>query len=257
VDEEVERQGFFSVLRWRPDSTRDEARNVAVILVDEEGLVGGVRHAPVSQISPRLHDQGIVDAALAGLTRQFAGDHKPNVGALRELYGSMRHSLCLTEPRPTAVSDPDLVLSALYRAYVAPRGGGGSRSISKGALLDTVVNKARNGGFDIGRGRELGGFVFDAVVDVTHGTSKAIEVLSFATTAQKWMPAEHDAGHFLYALSRVELPGLAVVVPPTEASHQNAVRAHERVTGWFADAGVPTTSPDEVIAVLGGVQRLL
>ena len=60
----VVQQGYFSVVRWRHDSTRDEARNVAVVLVDEEGLGGGVRAAPLSQVSRRLHDQGILDALL-------------------------------------------------------------------------------------------------------------------------------------------------------------------------------------------------
>jgi hypothetical protein len=28
-------RGYYSILRWRLDATRDEARNVAVLLVDE------------------------------------------------------------------------------------------------------------------------------------------------------------------------------------------------------------------------------
>lgn len=43
----VVEQGYYSILRWRNDVMRDEARNVAVVLVDEEGQFGGFRHAPL------------------------------------------------------------------------------------------------------------------------------------------------------------------------------------------------------------------
>ncbi len=234
-------QGFFSVLRWRADATRDEARNVAVILVSPDGEFGGVKAAPLSSVSPRLHDQGILDDVIAGLEQQFSAPHKPGLVALEEWHRSMQHSLCLTEPRPTAVSDADVVLQALYRAYVQPRGHGSS-VLTKGRLLDQIVGRVRRRGFEVRRGTYVDDYLFDAVVHGP-GVSSAVEVLSFATSARSWASVEHDAGHFLYALGRVNLSGLAVVQAPTDGSQTAATQSWERVNRWFREAGLRVLAP--------------
>ena len=231
-------QGYYSILRWRSSATRDEARNVAVLLVDAEGTKGGIRAAPVSAISPRLHEQGIVDSILIQLTRQFEGDHKPSVGSIRELSESMQHSLYLTPPQATAVPDVELVLSALYRAYCAPSGGGGG-AMTKGQVLDKVVNRVRRKGYEVRRGNYMGDFLFDAIVDVPESRPVALEVLSFATGNQRWKPTEHDAGHFLFALEKVNAQGLCVLQKPSDASHMSAEESFERVRRWFDGAKVP------------------
>ncbi len=245
-------QGFFSVLRWRLDPTRDEARNVAVLLVDREGSIGGVKAAPLSQISPRLHDQGLLDAVIAGIERQFAEAHKPTLGALTEWQATLQHSLYLTEPKPTAVPDVDVALQALYRAYVQPRGGG-SRTLTKGRVLDQVVSGIRRRGFEVRRGSYVNDFLFDAVVD-HGGRTSALEVLSFATEARQWTAAEHDAGHFLYAIEQAGLSGVAVVQPPVALSARSASEAFERVTRWFGKADLPVVAPAGVQDHLAGIQ---
>jgi len=246
-------QGFFSVLRWRLDPTRDEATNVAVVLVDREGMFGGVRAAPLSSVSPRLHEQGILDAAIAGLERQFSEAHKPSLGVLIEWQRSLQHSLCFTEPKPTAVPDVDTVLQALYQAYVRPRGGGGGK-LTKGRLLDQVVTRVRHRGFEVRRGSYVDDYLFDAVVD-HDGHRSALEVLSFATGARHWTPVEHDAGHFLYAIGAVGLSGVAVVEPPGPDSQRSATDAFNRVNRWFQHANLPVVAPLEVEDHLVGVQR--
>jgi hypothetical protein len=250
----VDEQGFFSVLRWRLDSTRDEAKNIAVILVDREGEFGGIRAAPLSAVSRRLHDQGILDSVIVGLENQFAKRQKPTLDALNDWHGSMQRSLYLTEPKPTAVHDVDLTLSALYRAFVAPPARG-SRVMTKGRVLDKVVATLRRHGLNVRRGTYLKDFLFDAIVDTKQG-HRALEVLSFATTAQSWTPVEHDAGHFLFALQEADLNGIAVIHPPSDESHQNAVHSYRRVTRWFDKADVPSTLPDKVGDELVGAKRL-
>jgi len=248
-------RGYFSLLRWRAEPSRDEARNVAVLLVDERGDLGAIKAAPISSISPRLHEQGLLDQVIAGLEAQFQEHPKPSLARLMEWQGSFRHSLSLTPPSETAIPDLDLALSALYRAYVAPRAGG-SRVLTKGRLLDSVITWARKRGVEIRRGNYVENFLFDAVV----GDEKPVlvDVLSFATTAQHWTPVEHDAAHFLYALERVDhADALAVIAPPTEASHRSALDAHERVGQWFAEANVATVSPDQVGDALAGTPRLI
>lgn len=247
-------QGFFSVLRWRNDPTRDEARNVAVVLVGEDGAFGGIRAAPLSSVSPRLHDQGILDAVIAGLEQQFSSPHKPGLGYLTELYHSMSHSLCLTEPRATAVPDVDLALQALYRAYVQPRAGGG-QSLTKGRILDQVVGKLRRRGFEVRRGTYVKDFLFDAIVE-HHGERSAIEVLSFATAARNWTAVEHDAGHFLHAVGAAQLAGVALVQPPGPESAQTARESWARVNRWFKAENVTVAAPAAVEEYLGGVLRL-
>jgi hypothetical protein len=142
----VATQAFFSVLRWRSDPTRDEARNVAVVVVDQNGTLGGVRAAPVSSVTKRLHDQGLVDAMLLALEKRFEGTEKPRLTDLEEMRRELQRSLYLTEPRPVAVSDIDLTLEALYRAYAAPRAVG-SKIATKGRVLDRTVASLRKRGW--------------------------------------------------------------------------------------------------------------
>jgi hypothetical protein len=222
---------------------RDEARNLAVVLVDAEGKFGGIRYAPVSSVSSALREQGILDAMLAGLENRFQSEAKPTLAELTSMFDTLRHSLYLTEPKPIAVSDVDMVLESLYRAYAAPRPAG-SRTVTKGAVLDRVVDTLRRRGLHVGRGQSIGDFVFDVVIR-SRRKPAVIEVLSFAGELKNWSPVEHDAGHFLYALERVEAKGLAVIQPPSE-SGDGATKTYNRVRRWLDEAAVPAVAPSQL-----------
>jgi hypothetical protein len=236
-------RGFYSVVRWRSDATRDEARNVAVMLVDSEGQFGGIRMAPPSALSSDPRQQGFLDAILHGLEAQFEGEQRPDLERLRAISETLSQSLYVTTPRPTAVPDPDLTLQALYKAYVAPVGT--PRSLTKGVVIDKVVQALRKQGFHVRRSEYVGDFVFDALVDRAEGIL-ACDVLSFATIKKDWIPAERDAGHFLYGLERLHLPGMAVIQPPDSESRDEARTSFERVRRWFEEASVPVRVPEEL-----------
>ncbi len=248
MDDPVTSTGHFSVLRWRHDGTRDEARNVAISVVGGEGRRAVLRAAPISSISPRLHDQGILDAWLTGLERQFETANIGGLELLTSLHDTLHHSLYLTEPKPTAVPDLDLALSALYRAFVAPRSRGSSE-VTSGTLLDLVVKRLRQAGLHVRRGEYIGSFLFDAVLERPGGVS-ALEVLSFATTARDWASAEYNAGHFLYAVRKLSLHAAAVIKPPAEFSNTNARRAFEHVSEWLEEENVQVLDPDSATKVL-------
>lgn len=86
TDDSQTAQGYFSILRWRPDATRDEARNIAVLLVEARGHFSRLESAPLSRISPRLHEQGILDSALLGLQVQFSGTKPVTLERLTALH---------------------------------------------------------------------------------------------------------------------------------------------------------------------------
>lgn len=242
-DSRVEDQlvrGYYSVLRWRLDATRDEARNVAVLLVDERGRFGGIRHVAVSSISPRLREQGIVDDVLLGLEEQVSAGMR--LRDLKNLHETLQGSIVITEPEPVAVGELDDTLDALYRALVAPRPGGG-RVPTKGILIDRVIGALRMHGVKAQRGVYIDDFIFDVVVQ-NGGTRSVLEVLSFAAPRKDWTPIERDAAHFLYALSHVDAEGRAVVQPPADLAP--AASSFKRVLRWFDDEGVPTLSPEEL-----------
>jgi hypothetical protein len=249
VAQAITPRGYFSILRWASDATRDEARNVAVVLVDAEGQFGGVRAAPPSSLSSSLREQGLLDSLIQGLSHQFDGPDKPDLQRLGELRGSLEHSLYLTEPRPAAVADVAVTLRALYRAYVTPRST--PRALTKSVVLDGVMAGLRRRGLTVSRSEYVDDFIFDVVVrDVPRPA--AVEVLSFATATKDWVPAERDAGHFIYGLQRVGLQGHAVIQPPSADSAPTAHTSYERVTRWFNKESVPVISP----AALAGGGRL-
>lgn len=244
MDGSLTATGHFSVLRWRNDGTRDEARNVAVIVVGDDGGHAAMRAAPISSISPRLHDQGILDGWLIGLERQFQHVGNGALDLLINLHDSLHHSLYLTKPKPTAVPDLDLTAGALYRAFVAPRSHGSSE-ITSGKLLDRTIKRLRQSGLSVRRGEYIESFLFDAVVDSPHGIS-AVEVLSFATSARNWTGPEHDAGHFLYAIRKLSIHAAAVIQPPADFSNVNARRAYEHVSGWMKDESIQVVNLDRI-----------
>jgi len=247
MDTDMTRKGFYSVLRWRSDVTRDEARNVAVLLVGAEGRFGGIRSAPISSISPRLHEQGLLDEMLVGLERQFQGEGGPTLETLQRMHDSLYRSLYLTEPKPVAVPDVGAVLEALYRAYAAPRPAG--RQVTKAVVLDRVVTTLRKKGFEVHRGTYIEDFIFDAVVESRRKRKSAVEVLSFAARLKNWSPVEHDAGHFLYALEQLNIRGVAVIQPPSEPTHNGASTSLGRVRRWLGKAKVPTFAPNDLAEV--------
>lgn len=231
------RQGYYSVLRWRHDVARDECRNLAVILVDAEGRFGKIRSAPLSTVSPRLRDQGLLDAMLVGLESQFSGEVKPDLESLKRMRQSLQGSIYITEPEPVAVPDVDAAVNALYRACVAPRLGG-ARQVTKGVLLDRVMDTLRRQGLEALRGRYVSDFLFDVTIQRPAKRPLVLQVLSFATQRRDWTPVEHDAGHFLYALGKVDASGATVIQPPPDTGTHDAFVSHGRVHRWFEREGV-------------------
>jgi hypothetical protein len=237
---------YFSLLRWRADATKDEARNVAVLLLDEHGDFGFIRHAPISSISQRLRDQGILDEILAGIEERLTAEPALKLAEIRELSSSLQRALVITEPKPVRITDPDESLDALYRAYVAPRASGGSRAPTKGVVLDRVVDTLRKRGVKLRRSGYVDDFMFDVVLE--NGEKPAVlEVLSFAAPRKDWTPVERDAGHFLYAVRTLELPGRGVVQPPSDQVGNGNVESYERVLRWFDHEGVPVVEPGELV----------
>jgi hypothetical protein len=241
--------GYFSILRWRHDATRDEARNVAVILVEPEGQFGALKAAPISAISPKLREQGLLDAMVNGLSLRLSGLHgqRPNLADLRQMQINSRLSLYLTEPQMVAVPDVDLAMSALYKAYVAPRSAGPSYP-TKGKILDAVVERLRRSGAQVRRGEYVQDFLFDMVIG--EGDSQVAEVVSFAAPNKTWANVEYQMGHFLYGIEHVGSQGVAVVQPPGENSHDSAWQSHDRVIRWCEKAKVAVLEPNAATELL-------
>jgi hypothetical protein len=247
VGDQVIRPGYFSLLRWRSDATRDEARNVAVVLVDAEGTIGGLRATDsVASISPHLAEQGLLDTLVQGLQVRLEGPEKPDLAELRRMHISLQESLYLTEPAPCAVVDVEQTLNALFKAYVKRPSFPGGRT--KGKLLVQIVQKLRAEKFVVTRDTYVDDFQFDALVRNGKGPV-AMNALTFAQAARKdWKDAEYDASHFIFSIERTHLPGVAVLEAPREDSPGSSQVPYERVNRWFSDAGVPVLDPDAVIA---------
>jgi hypothetical protein len=242
MGEEVRTRGYFSLLRWRSDPTRDEARNVAVILMAPALGLARLKAAPLSSISSRLRDQGLLDGILVGLESRLT-ELKPDADSLRKLHESLGNALYVTEPQSVAIFNADTTANALFKAYCGPRRGGG-KAATKGVLLDRVVARLRRFGLDVKRGEYVGDFIFDAIVNGSE-TPKAIEVLSFAAPRKDWVPVQHDAGYFLYALEQLDITGTAFVNPP-DARDEAGLRAYNRVTSWFKDVKVRVARPEDL-----------
>lgn len=257
----IENEGYFSILKWRRDATRNEARNIAVILVEPDGRFGGIKSAPLSGISKSLHEQGILDSLIVGMEERFRMENKPNLEELKRMHNSLQRSLCFTDPRPVIVHDVDAVLNALYKAYAAPTPARSS-AMTRYRILDNVVTKLRRHGHKVRRGEYVKDFIFDAVIEGEKRHQQVVaEVLSFGTAIKDWTPTEKAAGHFLYALEKLNVSGFGIFQPPVTTSHKNASLSYKRILGWFAEEEIPTIRPDELdpdhLPLNGGIGNLL
>jgi hypothetical protein len=163
---------------------------------------------------------------------------------LKELHRSLQRSLIVTEPKPVAVPNPDEALAGLFRAYVAARSGG-QRALTKPVVLDRVVAQLRRHGVRARRGAYIDDFIFDVVIEETGDRPPVLGVLLFAAPRKDWTPIERDAGHFLYALRRLDIPGRAVVQPPPPGN--GAAQSYDRVLRWLNDERVQVVELDQLV----------
>lgn len=236
--------GYSAILRWRHDPTRDEARNVAVILVDREGQFGALKSAPISSISPQLHEQGILDAILEGLRQKVVNEPRLNLLELESMQQSMQLSVVLSKPKPVLVDDPNKTIEALYKAYVAPRQGG--TTVGKGQILDRLVSAYRRRGFDVKRAARLDDFLFDAIIELPRRQRQVAEVLTFQKEKKHWEDEERAAGHFLYGIERLKLSGFAVIQPPADSAFDETRESHERISKWFRREKIKILAPADL-----------
>lgn len=246
--EVVRRRGYFSILKWRDNPTRDEARNIAVLLVDPEGEFAGIRRAPPSALSTRLAQQGLIDDVLEGLKERFEGEEPPNLADLNDMRTTFVNSIAISDPKPVVVKDLDKTLKALYKAYVQKTTSYGGKPITKSALRSDVTQQLRRKGYKVALDHYVDDFRFDVVVEDPQSRGQtAAEVLSFANPKKTWTREEDGAGHFLFAIRYTNLEPLAIVQPPTEVSLDIAIATFERVSRWFRNEKVEVVSLEDVV----------
>lgn len=240
------RQGYYSLLRWRPIAHRDEATNVAVILVDAEGEFGGIESISVNRVSKTLGGQGILDAMINDLKEKFEQGEKPDLEYLRNLHNSLERSIIVTEPQLVVVSDEKTTLKALKKAYIATPAFQGPIK-SKADLLTQSVDILRLRGLSVDRGSYYRKFYFDLIIRKEKSTRPNFaEVLTFNLVKKNWVETEQDAGHFLYALKKIDMNGFAIVQAPTETSVDEAFKSHERVMSWFKGEKITVVEPNSI-----------
>ena len=154
-----------------------------MIVVQSQGEWGAVRAVPISSISPRLAEQGIVDSMIDGLQRRIERERGFGLEDLTRLREHFERSISLTEPQPVAVGNIDATVSALYRALVA-RPAGGSRAVTKSVVLDRVVTGLRRANVRVGRSQYVRDVMFDLVFEDQDTLG---EVLSFASVEPPWL----------------------------------------------------------------------
>lgn len=242
---DVSATGYYSLLRWQSDPSRGESRNVAIVLVDASGHTAGMKAAPVSAISPRLHEQGLLDGILVGLETRLLERPRTAVADLEHMSALLTRSVSISGPTPVIVGDFDATLATLYRALVS-KPGGGSKVATKAVVLDKVVRALRSAGRQVKRSHYVGDFLIDLVIDDPKAALG--EVLSFASVNKNTVPIENDACHYLYALERIGQPGFAIVEPPVDDAPKPVSETYARVLRWLDEAAVPVRMADEITA---------
>lgn len=238
-------EGFFSVVQYSSSPVRGEAKNVALMLIDEQRNIARMRIAPLSLVAPRLTEHGLLDALLVRLATRLKDGELDDLSQVENFRAAIGPTLSMSAPMPTAITDDiDVSLNALYRALVAPRQRR-EAGVSRGQILDRLVRACRSAGASISPGSFVDDVLFDAVVS---GPDRRVpvQVLSFETEAENPRTIEQSAGHFLYGLSRIHEGGVCVIQPPFDRSSDSTRTSHRRVSRWMSDEGVSVLRPDEM-----------
>src|SRR6266571_1512542 len=93
---------FYSLIRYIPDPARNEPRNAAVVLSDAGDFVG-MRFAPISRLSPKLAEQGILDGILSNVETCLLARRMITKDDLIALDRSWSSSLEITSPEPVSL----------------------------------------------------------------------------------------------------------------------------------------------------------
>jgi hypothetical protein len=230
--------GKYFVVRYRPNASRDETRNIGVALVDQDARFAAVKHLPPSQLASGLRHQGILDAALLGLSRRILRDPDHALAELSRLGEVLSGSILVGREMPADTgSNPTATLDALFRGLVAQRTGRRA-GLPKAEMLDKVVDAFRQTGAPVSRGEYVGDFLLDAVVTPSNAPSTAVHVQSFAMARRDWARAERETGYFLYAMESLQTPGLCILQPPNEASDDDARTSFQRIARLTDRSGV-------------------
>lgn len=242
-------RGQYFVIKYRQSATRNELRNVGIALVAEDGSFASVKHLPPSQLAARLRPQGILDSALVGIGKVVSSDTRRAIERLSAMGSAFASSVTIEPGRPADLSPgPSATLDAIFRTLVAQRSSRAT-GVTRGKLLDKVVDAFRRGGSDIRRGEYVDDFLIDAMVETPRAPATAIHVQSFALAHRDWPRAERETGYFLYAAGQMDVNCLCVIQPPTEISDDDGRRSYDRVARLVGRAGVVSVDPCDLATV--------
>lgn len=251
-------EGFYSIVRYTADPVRGEAKNVALVLVDEQRDVARLRVAPLSQVTPRLNEHGVLDKLLVQFGARLQAGELRDQRQVNNLARAIGPTLSLTAPVPAAIGeDVDATLKSLYMAFVAPRQGRDA-GVSRGQILDQLVKACRKAGAAVEPGAYVEDILFDAIVS-GRGRRTPVQILSFEATTQNPHGLEQAAGYFLFALNRIHEDGLCVMQPPQRQSIDPVKTSYRRVRNWMEDGGVETIGPEGLSLMassMAGAERL-
>jgi hypothetical protein len=137
----------YSIVRYVPDSLREEFINIGVVVAAEDGSFSGSRFLDQWSRAKKIAGQDVSflkDVALeigrmADEQSGFLKREPFSVDRLQQLAADWQNAVQFSPPRPSVAPDPAKLLAQLFSQYVGPRG----TSTTKARDKRTVVRAAR------------------------------------------------------------------------------------------------------------------
>jgi len=131
-------QGYYSVLKYRADSVRDETKNLGVILTSADGKICKVKHVSAGSLPEAVQPKSIVYSWLESLDARC--DAGISSAELETLSSELWDTLIVTSPKRTAVLNEDwnAALMSLWKSFAAPPPGGG-----RGNFVSALASRLR------------------------------------------------------------------------------------------------------------------
>lgn len=136
-------QGYYSILKYCPDTVRGESKNIGVVLINESGSYTKVQYISSSKFTLAVRKVGIIEAWLKSFTSMTKDGIK--LTDLIAISNNSWETLIVTPPKKTAILDNqwDQSFKRLWRSFAMPASGGGGRTIDSD-LQKLIKNEIAN-----------------------------------------------------------------------------------------------------------------
>jgi hypothetical protein len=227
---------FYSIVKVVPHPLREEALNLGVVVVSEDGTFAEYRFAKGFKERLRALAPDVNPALVEAFVEDFDETLRPHdkgpvtrltARALSELAGRFGYQFQISMPRSVLSQDPEVALAELFDEYVAPPSAAPRNIVDRPTIRQRVKHALREW-----------------------------KVPNSAVVPTPPLPVQHGTNHMDLGIKRANgaAESIAVALEPIsfEVQTQETIRHQRDHVAWIARDLDPTAQTPALCVVLSG-----